>query len=199
MTELFILGKIIWDWRRSLSTRRKFRHRRPYRFLFAADIWIFINLVLALLISVPVLNLFIHGTHVIVAHTMGATIGINTMILLASVFFVLEQRVGQDAAKRRVSLVSVGFWLANGSLLIFLAALLAAGLIKGSYAGDSFQEMMESIEPFLLMFAVSGVGLMLGLWLVLLPAIGQMSALVFPHYYDVGIGVPKAKEEASGE
>jgi hypothetical protein len=59
--------------------------------------------------------------------------------------------------------------------------------------------MMESIEPFLLMFAVSGVGLMLGLWLVLLPAIGQMSALVFPHYYDVGIGVPKAKEEASGD
>ena len=82
MTELFILGKIIWDWRASLSGYQKFRFRRPYRFLFAADIWVFINLVLALVISVPAFNLFTHGTHVIVAHTMGATIGINTMILL---------------------------------------------------------------------------------------------------------------------
>ncbi len=160
---------------------------------------VFINLVLALVISVPALNLFTHGTHVIVAHTMAATIGINTMILLASVFFVLEQRVGQDAEDRHAGPVSAGFWLANGSLLIFVAALLAAGLIKGTYSGDSFQEMMESIEPFLLVFAVSGVGLMLGLWLVLLPAIGQMTALVFPHPYDVGIGVPQAKEGASGD
>ncbi|MEE8514676.1 MAG: cbb3-type cytochrome c oxidase subunit I, partial [Gammaproteobacteria bacterium] len=198
MTELFILGKIIWDWRSSLSTCQKYRHRRPYRFLFASEIWVFINLVLALVISVPALNLFTHGTHVIVAHTMGATIGINTMILLASVFFVIEQRVGQDAKNRHAGPVGAGFWLTNGSLLIFLAALLAAGLIKGTYTGDSFQEMMESIEPFLLVFAVSGVGLMLGLWLVLLPAMAQMTALVFPHRYDVGIGVIRAKEGASG-
>ena len=68
--------------------------------------------------------------------------------------------------------MSVGFGLTNGSLLIFFCALLAAGLVKGTYAGDSFQEMMTDIEPFLLTFAISGVGLMAGLWLVLLPAIG---------------------------
>jgi nitric oxide reductase subunit B len=196
MTELFILGKIIWDWRRSLSTRRKFRHRRPYRFLFAADIWIFINLVLALLISVPVLNLFIHGTHVIVAHTMGATIGINTMILLASVFFVIEQRVGEGAENRHAGLVDAGFWLANGSLVVFLAALLAAGLVKGTYAGESFYDMMESIEPFLLLFAVSGVGLMLGLWFVLLPAMVRIGALVFPRGYDFAISRTQTNQEA---
>lgn len=199
MTELFILGKIVWDWRGSLSACQKYRHRRPYRFLFASEIWIFINLVLALVISVPALNLFTHGTHVIVAHTMGATIGINTMILLASVFFVLEQRAGQDAENRRAGPVDAGFWLTNGSLLIFLAALLAAGLVKGTYGGESFQDMMESIEPFLLVFAVSGVGLMLGLWLVLLPAISRMSSLIFPHRYDVGIGVPQAKQGGSGD
>lgn len=84
----------------SVRDSQKYRHRRPYRFLFASEIWVFINLLLALVISVPALNLFTHGTHVIVAHTMGATIGINTMILLASVFFVIEQRVGQDAKNR---------------------------------------------------------------------------------------------------
>jgi len=199
MTELFILGKIIWDWRGSLSIYRRYRHYRPYRFLFAADIWIFVNLVLALVISVPALNLFTHGTHVIVAHTMGTTIGINTMILLASVFFVLERRVGQDAENRYAGPVNVGFWLTNGSLPIFLAALLAAGLIKGTWPDDSFHEMMGTIEPLLLVFVVSGVGLMLGLWLVLIPAIGQMTAVVFPRRYDVGIDVPKAKDGAFGD
>ena len=180
MSELFVLGKIIWDWRSSLSTFEKYRHRCAYRFLFAADIWVFINLVLALFISVPALNLFTHGTHVIVAHAMGTTIGINTMILLASVFFVIEQRAGRGMERRYAGPVDVGFGLANGSLLAFFCALLAAGLVKGTYTGDSFQEMMTGIEPFLLAFAVSGIGLMAGLWLVLLPAIGLMSALVFP-------------------
>jgi nitric oxide reductase subunit B len=199
MTELFILGKIIWDWRGSLSCCQKFRHRRPYRFLFAADIWVFINLVLALIISVPALNLFIHGTHVIVAHTMGATIGINTMILLASVFFVIEQRAAEEAGNRHAGLVDTGFWLANGSLAVFLAALLAAGLVKATYGGEFFTDMMESIEPFLLLFAVSGVGLMLGLWLVLLPAMGRIGALVFLRRPDMAIGETQAGQQAAGD
>jgi nitric oxide reductase subunit B len=199
MTELFLLGKIIWDWRASLTTRQKFQHRRPYRFLFASDMWVFINLILALVISVPALNLFTHGTHVIVAHTMGTTIGINTMILLASVYYVLEQRVGQDVEIRHAQPISVGFWLTNGSLLIFLAALVAAGLIKGTYEGDSFQDMMESIELYLLVFAVAGVGLMVGFWLLILPAISHMRGLVFSPQTDDRIGPPKAEERAAGD
>ncbi|MDP6787845.1 MAG: cbb3-type cytochrome c oxidase subunit I [Rhodospirillales bacterium] len=198
MTELFLLGKIIWDWRASLTALQKFQHRRPYRFLFASDMWVFANLVLALVISVPALNLFTHGTHVIVAHTMGTTIGINTMILLASVFYVLEQRIGQDVEIRHARPLNAGFWLANGSLLVFLAALLAAGLIKGTYDGGSFQEMMESIEPFLLVFAVAGVGLMIGFWLLLIPAMGHMSGLVFARRYD-RIGARQAGERAAGD
>jgi nitric oxide reductase subunit B len=94
MTELLILGKIIWDWRASLSTYQKFQHRNAYRFLFAADIWVFLNLILGLIISVPAANLFTHGTHVTVAHAMGTTIGINTMILLGSVFYMIEENFG---------------------------------------------------------------------------------------------------------
>ncbi len=179
MTELFILGKIIWDWRRSLSGYRKHWHRRPYRFLVAAEIWVFFNLALALIISVPALNLFLHGTFVIVAHTMGATIGINTMILLASVWFVIDRHAGQRTPARYSTPVHIGYWLTNGSLVVFLSALLVAGLMKGTYSGDSFQEMMQGIAPLLLVFAFAGTALMLGLWLVVLPAIGLMGGLVF--------------------
>ena len=72
MTELFIFGKIIWDWRASLEDWQKHRHCNAYRFLFAADIWVFVNLGLALIISVPAFNLFTHGTHITVAHAMGS-------------------------------------------------------------------------------------------------------------------------------
>jgi nitric oxide reductase subunit B len=68
MTELLVLGKILWDWRASLASYQIHKHCNAYRFLFAADIWIFINLILALVISVPAWNLYTHGTHITVAH-----------------------------------------------------------------------------------------------------------------------------------
>ena len=76
-------------------------------------------------------------------------------------------------------MVEPGYWLANASLLIFFLALLTAGLIKGTYSGGSFGDMMATLEPFLLIFAIAGIGLMVGLWMVLLPALCQISALVF--------------------
>ena len=179
MTELLILGKIIWSWRGTLSSYQKYRYRRPYRFFFAADIWVFINLVLALIISVPAFNLYVHGTHVIVAHTMGAVIGINSMILLGSVYFVLEQRARAFVEQRAWRLVGPGFWLTNASLLIFFLALLVAGLIKASDNGESFDAMMTSIAPFLLVFALAGVALMIGLLMILLPAVQQLWRLIF--------------------
>ena len=63
--------------------------------------------------------------------------------------------------------VTLGFWLANVSLAVFFLALIAAGVGKFMYDGASFQEMMSSIRPFLLLFAASGVTLMIGLWIVL--------------------------------
>ena len=180
MTELFILGKIIWDWRATLSTYGKHRHRQSYRFLAAADLWVFLNLGMALAISVPALNLYTHGTHVTVAHAMGTTIGINTMILLASVFYMIEHHCGPAFDRLHALPVAFGFWLANGALALFLAALIVAGLIRGTYAGGSFQEMTETIAPYLLVFAASGIGLVIGLWLVLVPAIHLIGALVFP-------------------
>lgn len=109
MRELLILGKIIWDWRRSLSGYQKYRHRCAYRFMFAADLWVFLNLVLALIMSVPAANLITHGTHITVAHAMGTTIGINTMILLASVFCVIEEQVGLEFGRRHAVAIRTGF------------------------------------------------------------------------------------------
>lgn len=167
MTELFIFGKIIWDWRSSLSDWQKNRYCNAYRFLFAADIWVFINLGLALVISVPAFNLITHGTHITVAHAMGSTIGINTMILLASIFYVIREELPQNVHADCTPQIKFGFWMANVSLAVFFMALVLAGIGKGLYDGESFQDMMLSIRPFLVVFTLSGVTLMLGLWIVL--------------------------------
>jgi nitric oxide reductase subunit B len=167
MTELYIFGKIIWDWRNSLEDWQKNRYCNAYRFLFAADIWVFINLGLALIISVPAFNLFTHGTHITVAHAMGTTIGINTMILLASIFYVIREELPQEVHTECTPQVKTGFWLANISLGVFFTALTLAGVGKGLAAGESFQDMMLSIRPFLIVFTVSGVTLMAGIWIIL--------------------------------
>jgi hypothetical protein len=52
---------------------------------------------------------------------------------------------------------------------VFWLALIAAGFGKGTYVGSSFQEMMELIRPYLLAFAISGPGVMLGLLLIVGP------------------------------
>lgn len=62
----------------------------PYRFLMAADYWVIINLAMGILMSIPAINLYTHGTHITVAHAMGTTIGINVMIILASAFYFFK-------------------------------------------------------------------------------------------------------------
>lgn len=180
MTELLILGKILWDWRRSLQTFQKHKFCNAYRFLFAADIWVFVNLVLALVISVPAFNLVTHGTHITVAHAMGSTIGINTMILLSSVFYVIREELPLQVHAGCSRQVQFGYWTANISLAVFFGALVFAGLGKGLYDGTSFQDMMLQIRPYLVIFATSGVTLMLGIWIVLWHAFRLTSEILSP-------------------
>ncbi|MGH2552386.1 MAG: cbb3-type cytochrome c oxidase subunit I, partial [Chitinophagaceae bacterium] len=69
MTELLILANIIWQWRKTMSEARKNYHIMPFRLLTYADAWIFLNLTLAIIISVPAWNYYTHGTHITVAHS----------------------------------------------------------------------------------------------------------------------------------
>ncbi len=180
MTELFIFGKILWDWRSSLTEYQKNRHCNAYRFLFAADIWVFVNLILALIISVPAFNLFTHGTHITVAHAMGSTIGINTMILLSSVFYVIREELPTEVHATCSKQLRTGFWVSNVSLAIFFAALLMAGIGKGVYDGGSFQEMMLGIRPYLVVFAISGITMMIGMWIILWHGFRLMGKIMNP-------------------
>lgn len=174
MTELLILGKIIWDFGKNIKESRKKAHIIPYRFLVASDFWIFLNLILAILISIPAINVFTHGTHITIAHAMGSTIGINSMILLASVFFIIDELKGERPISQESRWSKPGFWIINISLLILWLSLILAGIIKGISTvqeGKSFYEINNSIMPFLYLFAFSGLGLFVGMLLMVIPGL----------------------------
>ena len=188
MTELIILGKIIYDWRKKVNHPQ----RLHVKFMASADFWIFVNLILAILMSIPVLNVYTHGTFVTVAHSMGTTIGINTLILLSMITFLISKGNLYNAWSIRIT--KRGLELLNVSLFIFWVSLIIAGVIKGylTYHGDlSFPEIMDRIFPFLLVFLVAGIALMASLIMITAPLLLFLLQTVprQKRHYEVKIGI----------
>jgi len=57
MTEWLVLGSIIWGWIRSFTKSERSHNVLPFRFLVVTDLWIFLNVLLALIISIPSIKL----------------------------------------------------------------------------------------------------------------------------------------------
>ncbi len=181
MSELLILGKIIWTWKKTVTEGAKNFYSVPFRFLLASDWWVFLNLVLALGMSIPALNLYSHGTHVTVAHAMGSTIGINTMILMASLYFVVSEFTKNKLSESAEKMAKRGYWIVNISLLLFWLFLNIAGIIKGLLMvekGEAFASAMSEISPYIFGFVISGFGLFIGLLMIILPLVKALIANV---------------------
>lgn len=127
MTEWIIFLRIVWTFRSTVESAKKHKYLISYRFILAADVWVFLNLFMALLMSVPAINLYTHGTHVTVAHAMGTTIGINSMIILGMMACALE-RTGFTNAQ--IKLLSSSYWMIQLSLFFFWCTLILAGILK---------------------------------------------------------------------
>lgn len=161
MTELILFANIIMKWRRGImKTTSANQCQLAPRFFKSADRWILINLGLAIVISIPYVNQFTHGTQITVAHAMGATIGINTMLLLGSVAFITEENM----ASKQLSLIGLGLKTMNISLFIFWVSLLAAGIIRssGTLRGVYFAQIAADMTPYLRLFSTSGLTLAIG-------------------------------------
>jgi nitric oxide reductase subunit B len=177
MTELFILGRIIFQWKSTLTAAQKYGHHMAYRFLWLADTWIFLNLLLAILMSIPAVNVYTHGTHITVAHAMGTTIGINSFLLLGIACDIL-----QDAcvpARLNTRLLKKGLQLTNGSLFVFWIALIAAGIVKSKWqmstVKPTYIELMQQLRPYFMTFFFAGIGLTTGFMVIIIP--------LLRHYY----------------
>ncbi len=172
MLELYILWRIIWTWSKGWDSCRDLRCYKAYMFLMATDVWLLLNLVLAIALSIPALNVFAHGTHIIVAHSMGATIGINSMILLGALHYMVQQR--QPAfSDSNCRIFKTLFYGLNLSLLIFWIALLGAGVEKAILIAQdpyqSYRVVLAAIRPYIMTMVAAGVVLMTCFFSLLLP------------------------------
>ncbi|MGN6567118.1 MAG: cbb3-type cytochrome c oxidase subunit I [Flavipsychrobacter sp.] len=160
MTELLIFVNIIINFKASLDEQRRLRHIMSYRFLAASEYWAIANLIIALLMSVPLVNRYTHGTHITVAHAMIATIGINTMILLGAIGYVLNIDGSRVNSKNRLN---KAYWNMQISLGVFGLALIIAGLIKGYLSVENprstFQQIMQPVITVLKFFLLTGIWL----------------------------------------
>lgn len=168
MTEWVLFINIIQGFRHTMDQKKRFSHLITYRFILASEFWVFMNLLLALLMSIPALNRYTHGTHVTVAHAMGTTIGINTMILLGSFAYLLKLDHLNEQAKRRFN---YGFMLIQISLFAFWICLIIAGVIKGYEQVHTenrvYASVLESVLTAMKGFTVSGIFLLAGFVMIL--------------------------------
>jgi nitric oxide reductase subunit B len=168
MTEWIILVSIIQSFRKKVREQGKSSSIFSYRLLIAAEYWVLANLVLALGMSIPAINRFTHGTHITVAHAMGATIGINTMILLASFGYMLKVDLLAESNKKQLN---TGFIITQVSLALFWLALITAGIVKAYQETvrdiANYRELMLPVNKVLHVFAIAGIGLFTGINIII--------------------------------
>ncbi len=171
MLEVIILAKVFID---LLGLRRAQIQTDDLRvtdsFMRSATCWTGLMLILALLISIPPFNAMIHGTHVVVSHSMGTMVGIDTMILLAALSFVIRAWAGVEHAVVIGARVRTMIPLVNLLLFVFWLAFLLRGLAAGwsRYTGPSSPDFSTLIALFPPVVLVSGFGLALALLWILL-------------------------------
>ena len=130
--------------------------------------------------SVPALNIYTHGTHITVAHAMGSTIGINSMILLASIFYILYDCKVISENDRNLKFVRKGFWIMNVSLLIFWINLIGIGILKSYYSfqGLHHQQIMSLLSPYFTGFLIFGIGIFIGVLFIVLPILKKKNFIL---------------------
>lgn len=155
MTEIIILARVVWDIASTIRAQRPGRSDATQLFVGAAKWWTAFILVTAIAISVPPINALIHGTPVVMAHGMGAEIGIDAMVLFAAFCWMLTEiiaRRGGDTtvlACARIRRWIIGF---NAGAVALIGWLTISGVIIGirRYEGLAPPQWLDASSHFIL-------------------------------------------------
>lgn len=136
MMEIIILFRAVSDLWNVVKTREDGPFCATRGSFKAAKYWSVAILGSSVLISIPPLNAIIHGTYAVTGHAMGATIGIDTMILLGAMIWLIGEYlttrevpsgvVTLHCARMRWSLVGL-----NVGVALLVLWLHTAGVVTG--------------------------------------------------------------------
>lgn len=122
---------------------------------------------LGLLITIPWVNLYMHGTFVTSGHAHLALFGSLGFLVLAGCYYILS--LGSEPTPQKYLAGVVAVLLLNGGLVTMGMALLAAGFLESyllGVLGMDFMQVRLLINPYLLLRAIGGAMFALGdLWL----------------------------------
>jgi nitric oxide reductase subunit B len=101
-----------------------------FKFLIAVNFWNFFGAgVLGIIINLPIMNYFEHGTYLTVNHAHGVLMGVYGNISLAAVLFASRLIIKEDRWSEK--LVNLSFWSINvGLMLMVVLDLFPAGAIQ---------------------------------------------------------------------
>jgi hypothetical protein len=120
-----------------------------------AERWTLFSVATGFLMALPMLNVLMHGTYVVVAHAMGSMIGVNAILI-----FAIAQGQGEGAH----GVADAGFrrWsrLFDGALAGFIAVLVGAGLVEGVLRPDGgYWGYIGEVRSVMTLLPVFGVAL----------------------------------------
>ena len=136
MAEITVLCRAVYDVWGLVSVTKHGEFCATRESFAASKYWTVFVLFSAILISIPPLNAIIHGTYAVTGHAMGATIGIDTMILLGAIIWILGEhlrvREGDSAAEslNTVGMRRIVVWL-NLSVAALVVWLHVSGAVTG--------------------------------------------------------------------
>jgi nitric oxide reductase subunit B len=136
MMEIIVLMKVMYDMWALVRSRKTGEFCASRACFTASKYWTGFILCSAILLAIPPLNAVVHGTYLVTGHAMGATIGIDSMVLLGAAIWVigehLRNREGEASAQvlhtAGMRRTVIGLNLAVG---VFVVWLHISGLITG--------------------------------------------------------------------
>ncbi len=170
MAEVLLLARVVidlWGWRRDPIPSDL---AVPDRFARSATLWTTLMLMMAIGMSIPPLNSLIHGTTVVTAHAMGTMIGIDSMILWASLSWLIRQLTGPEEGvvnsrwmRRAVTVLDLAL---AGFLIVFIIRGVASGLER--QLGPSAPDWSQFVAVFPVLMVTFGLVLAVTvIWIVI--------------------------------
>ena len=116
---------------------------------------------IAVVISIPPFNTLIHGTHFVMAHSMGSMIGIDSMILWGAFAYMLQCGRGPSDPGASSTRVRAAIPFLTLFLAVFLASFLGNGVATSldRYMGPSSPDWSNVLQAFPTVMAWSGLAL----------------------------------------
>ena len=145
MMEIVILLRAVSDLWGVVRTRSSGPFCAARGSFAASKYWTVFILFSSVLISIPPLNAVIHGTYVVTGHAMGATIGIDTMVLVGALIWILGEhlraREGAPASEvlhtRGMKRTVIGLNVGVAALVLWLhVSGLATGVTRMGFGPD---------------------------------------------------------------